>query len=120
MTHEYTLLLGGTVLAGEDPEPATAIAWAAGTVLALGSDDEIRSISRGDSMFVPLRGAFVVPLGPDADEPPWPPQGTLEIGAPADMAILAGDPRASGPPAPVLAVLRGGHAVRGRLPTAER
>ena len=42
MTHEYTLLIGGTVITGRDEPDATAIAWAADTVIALGSDDEVR------------------------------------------------------------------------------
>jgi len=117
VTHEYTLLVGGTVLAGvEEDAPATAIAWAAGTVLALGSDDQVLGTSRGDSFMVDLRGAVVVPLGPD-DTPAWPPTRRLEIGAPADLAVLDRDPRiAAAGAVRTLAVLHGGHVTRGALP----
>ncbi|HEY5629123.1 MAG TPA: hypothetical protein VIR16_06400, partial [Candidatus Limnocylindrales bacterium] len=60
MTHEYTILLGGRVHvtpalpgAGDRPEAwgqasgPTAIAWADGTVLAVGTDAAVRSMSRG-------------------------------------------------------------------------
>jgi hypothetical protein len=118
VTHEYTLLVGGTVLPGEGHEPVTAIAWAAGVVLALGSDADVVAISRGDSVRVDLGGAFVVPLG-TRDEPAWPSEAALEIGGPADLAILGADPRAqAGPAPPILAVLRDGHVTRGRLPGA--
>ncbi len=82
MTHEYTLLLGATILPGGDRAPCEAIAWAHGTVLALGTDAEVRAISRGDSHVLGYPGAFVVPLG-----------AVLAVGEPADLAILATDPR---------------------------
>ena len=87
MTHEYTLLIGGTVIPGGGEPDVTAIAWAEGTVLALGSDTDVRALSRGDSYVVDLRGAVVVPLGRDP-EPGWPTEATLEIGGRADLAIL--------------------------------
>jgi len=61
-------------------------------VIALGSDDEVRGTSRGDSHVIDLRGASVVALGqgPDAR---WPPDATLEVGGRADLAVLANDPR---------------------------
>jgi hypothetical protein len=98
VTHEYTLLVGGRVIRGDDAPDATAIAWAADTILAIGSDDEVRAISRGDSHVVDLAGATVMP----------PESGTaLEPGGPADLAILA-DGRA-------VAVVRGGRVVSGSL-----
>ena len=114
MTHEYTLLLGGTVIPGDGSPDATAIAWAAGVILAVGSDAAIRAISRGDSVTIALDGAVVIAAG----EP-------LEVGAPADLEIHARDPRAAtarggrdpgfavagGTSGPV-AVIRHGHLVR--------
>ena len=98
MTHEYTLLIGGTVITGRDEPDASAIAWAADTVIALGSDDEVRGTSRGDSHVMDLEGAIVVALGngPDAC---WPTKATLEIGGPADLAVLDRDPRQLDAPA---------------------
>lgn len=116
MTHRYTLLVGGTILAGGGLPPCTAIAWAEGTVLALGTDDQVRSASRGDSDLVDLRGAFVVPIAPDA-APTWPSPATLEVGGPADLALLAEDPRAdAGTLLRPTAVVRAGHVIRGHLP----
>ncbi len=108
MTHEYTVLTGGVVLrAGPgDAEPrATAVAWAEDTILAVGGDAEVRAISRGDSRFGDLRGAFVTPLG-----------NALEPGAPADFAILDHDPGASGVEPRTVALVRGGRLVEGHLP----
>jgi predicted amidohydrolase YtcJ len=109
MTHEYTLLVGATVLPGGGAPVCEAMAWAHGTILALGSEAEIRAISRGDSHVLEAPGLFVVPL-----------DAALEIGASADLVVLAGDPRrepaaAVGPGAPV-AIIRGGHVVDGELP----
>lgn len=82
MTHEYVIGIGGRI-AGTDPGagPApTAIAWAADAVLAVGSDETVRAISRGDSTFVDLDGCTVT-----AGE-----HGTvLEPGAPADLDFWA-------------------------------
>jgi predicted amidohydrolase YtcJ len=110
VTHEYTILTGGVVLPGGDAPSATAIAWAADTILAIGSDAEVRAISRGDSLFVDLRGTCVAGAG-----------GTdLEVGGPADLVVLDRDPRriagpdATGPHA--IAVIRAGRVVEGRLP----
>jgi len=113
MSHRYTLLLGGTILPAADEPPASAMAWAEGVVLAIGSDESVRGISRGDSTFVDLAGRFVVPLGP-SDTPAWPPVARLEIGGAADLAVLANDPRTAGPGKPV-AVIRAGHVVAGSL-----
>ena len=121
MTHEYTLLVGGVVIPGGGEPDATAIAWAGDTVLALGNDDDVRAISRGDSHLFDLGGAIVVPLGPGADTA-WPTGATLEVGSLADLAVLDRDPRlahADGPgagPAGTLAVVRGGRIVAGSLP----
>ena len=49
VTHLYTLLLGGTVITSPGQPDVSAIAWAADTVIALGSDDNVRAASRGDS-----------------------------------------------------------------------
>jgi predicted amidohydrolase YtcJ len=119
VTHRYTLLIGGTVISGRDEPDASAIAWAADTVIALGTDDEVRGASRGDSYVVDLGGASVVALseGPDAR---WPPDATLEVGGRADLAVLESDPRIAGPRAQhrrsALALVRGGRVVAGRLP----
>ena len=97
MTHEYTILTGGTVLAGKGAPGCTAIAWAHDTVLLVGSDAEVRAISRGDSHFVDIGGLVVVPLGK-----------TLEIGGPADLKLL-------GASSNVIAVVRAGRVVEGAL-----
>ena len=120
VTHEYTILVRARILAGGDQPDAEAIGWAAGTIMALGSDDEVRAISRGDSHFVDLGGAFVIPLAPGA-EPRWPPDAALEIGGAADLAVLRDDPRPSGDHVPdprvlTMAVIRGGAVESGALP----
>jgi predicted amidohydrolase YtcJ len=106
MTHEYTLLLGATVLPGGGRAACEALAWAGGTILALGSDAEIRAISRGDSQVLEAAGAFVVPLS-----------DPIEVGDPADLRVLGADPRLADPGEP-LAVIRSGHVVEGRLGAA--
>lgn len=63
MTHEYVIALNGHV----EPDPGgeseeTALAWAADAVLAVGPDDVVRAISRGDSTFLDLCGCIVTPL----------------------------------------------------------
>ena len=110
MTHEYTLLLGATILPGGDAPACEALAWAAGTILALGSEAEIRAISRGDSGVMAVAGRFVVPLA-----------APLEVGAPADLVVLETDPRdAHAPGGPRrLAVIRGGHVVEGSATPVE-
>jgi hypothetical protein len=98
VTHEYTILTGATILPGGGQPPCEAVAWAAGTVLALGSDAEVRAISRGDSHVMAYPGAFVVPLGE-----------VLDVGGPADLAVLASDPRTGSSGGTAIAVIRGGH-----------
>jgi predicted amidohydrolase YtcJ len=119
MTHRYTLLIRGTVISGRDQPDVSAIAWAADTVIALGSNDDVRGTSRGDSHIIDLGGASVVALGegPDAC---WPPSATLEVGGRADLAVLESDPRLMDAHAhqrlSALALVRGGRVVAGRLP----
>jgi len=118
VTHRYTLLIRGTVISGRDEPDVSAIAWAADTVIALGSDDDVRRTSRGDSHVSDLRGASVVALG-EGQDVVWPPDATLEVGGRADLAVLASDPRrmdaAAGHPLSALALVRGGRVVAGRL-----
>lgn len=120
MTHEYTLLVGGTVLPGGGEPDVSAIAWAGGTILALGTDHDVRTLSRGDSRVVDLRGAAVVPLAPDAGVA-WPVDARLEVGGPADLAVLDRDPRTvpdstgSDAPVRVRALVRGGRVLSGSL-----
>ena len=63
MTHEYVIALNGHI----EPDPGgdseeTAVAWAGSSVLAVGPDDVVRAISRGDSTFLDLCGCIVTPL----------------------------------------------------------
>jgi predicted amidohydrolase YtcJ len=106
VTHEYRILLGGTVLPALGAAPCDAIAWAGDTVIAIGRAAEVRAISRGDSRLLRADGGFVTPLG-----------DRLEIGSPADFAVFEHDPRLADPGAP-RAVIRGGRLVAGSLPSA--
>jgi hypothetical protein len=132
VTHEYVLATGGVVY-GAPPSPAgagadvgrvapgsqrpTAVAWAADRILALGSDDEVRAISRGDSHMLDLRGRAVTPLPAEPAEAelrlrravqrgqPFEPDDVLRpllapgadpqlaVGGRADLAIWSRDPR---------------------------
>jgi predicted amidohydrolase YtcJ len=107
MTHEYTLLVGGTVIVGGAEPDCEAIAWADDTILALGSEAEVRAISRGDSHVVEIPGAFV--RGARAER--------LEVGDVADLEVRDADPR--GVPAGGLgdprAVIRAGRVIAGEL-----
>ncbi|HEX6127433.1 MAG TPA: hypothetical protein VF071_00230 [Candidatus Limnocylindria bacterium] len=114
MTHLYSLLVGGLVLPGVGRPDATTIAWAEGIILAVGSDEEVRAISRGDSQTLDLGGAMVIPLATDGN-PRWPTDAVLEVGGPADMAVLRRDPR-DGRPLEVTALIRGGRLILGTLP----
>ncbi len=123
MTHEYTLLIGGTVIVGGDESDVAAIAWAADTVIALGSDNDVLGTSRGDSHVVDLHGASVVALG-EGPGVVWSLDAQLEVGGPADLAVLESDPRRMDASVlrrlPPLAVVRGGRVVSGTLPGDER
>lgn len=123
MTHEYVLLVGGTVIAGGGAPDAAAIAWAEDTVIGLGDDAEVRGMSRGDSQVVDLDGAVVIPLGPGY-EARWPTDAILEIGGPADLAILDADPRRFASPdggsLSARALICGGQVVSGSLPGGVR
>lgn len=104
MTHEYTLLVGGVVIAGGGRPDAQALAWALDTVLAIGSVEEVDAISRGDSTRIDLLGRVVAPLA-----------GVLEVGAPADLAVYAEDPRTTVAHLEPVAVVRAGAVVAGDL-----
>jgi len=101
MTHEYVVALGGVIVGAVDAdgEPATAIAWAADRILAVGHDGPVRAISRGDSTFLDLAGWLVT--APD-------PGGTPEPGAPADLEFRRPSSLGRGAPEPPSAVLRRG------------
>jgi hypothetical protein len=103
VTHEYTILTGGVIHAGEPRPRHTALAWAAGTVLAVGDDASVLAISRGDSRHVDLGGVVVRPLA----------GGDLEPGDPADFEIRD----AAG--VTTRAIVRGGHVVEGEFPGIE-
>lgn len=98
MTHEYVIAIGGVIArpTREADAPASAIAWAADRIIAVGSDDAIRAISRGDSTVIDLNGCRVTALEPG---------GSLEPGDMADLAIwpAAADPASSEPEAIVRA-----------------
>jgi cytosine/adenosine deaminase-related metal-dependent hydrolase len=111
VTHEYTILTGGRILALPDGESApdaaaTAIAWAEDTVLAVGTDEAVRAVSRGDSRIHDLAGAIVRPLG-----------GVLiEAGAPADFEVLDASAELAAGHHRRVALVRGGRVVEGSLP----
>lgn len=116
MTHRYTILVGAIVLPGAGESEAQAIAWAHDAVLAIGLEAEVRSISRGGSHVLDAAGGFVVPLDKNGVVR-WPPATTLEVGGPADLAVLDADPRHEGSsPTVVRAVVRGGRVIGGSLP----
>jgi ABC-type nitrate/sulfonate/bicarbonate transport system substrate-binding protein len=142
VTHEYTIAIGGLVGSrAQDRNDAkvTAIAWAADRVLAVGSDDAVRSISRGDSTFLDLGGCVVTAIPRDLERagavvPEGPPDdaaigwwlidaglldadAVLEPGSPADLAfwVIGAAPtpdRGPGPPG-LIAVVRGGRFTEG-------
>jgi hypothetical protein len=101
VTHEYTILTGGIVLTAVDGCAApSAVAWALDTILAVGSDEAVLAISRGDSRVADLHGAVALP-GPGLR--------TLEPGDQADLTIR--DPRTGN----VLAEVRAGLVVSGEI-----
>ena len=83
MTHEYTIATGGRVVTLAALPAATAIAWAADTILATGTDAEMRALSRGDSTFLDLAGAVVSATSPAG--------GPLATGDPADLDLHTPD-----------------------------
>ena len=133
MTHEYVIALNGHIepdLSGDAEE--TAVAWATDAVLAVGPDDVVRAISRGDSTFLDLGGCVVTPLPEDLADAASAvrerarrpadigrvlvetgllgPGVVLEPGAPADFAFWA----LRGSRAPKLAaIVRDGHFTEG-------
>ena len=116
MTHEYVIGLSVTVHSALGTgEAATAVAWAADHVLAVGADDAVRAISRGDSTFLDLDGCVVTELPTDPTQADllvretapttaahlgrlliaagWLDPGSgLETGSPADLAFWAPRP----------------------------
>ena len=101
MTHEYVVAVGGVVPGSLDADgrPATAIAWAADRILAIGADGPVRAISRGDSTFLDLAGSVVTALEPTV---------TLEPGAPANLVFWPADATGSRSDERAVAVLREG------------
>jgi len=99
VTHEYVILTGGRILTGDGRPDCTAIAWAHDTILAVGADDDVWAISRGDSRLVQLDGARVEALNPPA---------TLEAGARANLRVIGADGSA-------LAIIRDGRLSQGSL-----
>jgi hypothetical protein len=125
VTHEYVIGLGGRIEPhgfGPGDTAPTAIAWADDRVLAVGPDDVVRSMSRGDSTYLDLSGCVVTALPDDpvrADalvreatfegEPDLDlgallmatglldPDAALEAGSPADLAFWGAGPRTSDP-----------------------
>jgi hypothetical protein len=125
VTHEYVIGLGGRIerrgpVTGDIPP--TAIAWAADRVLAVGPDEVVRSISRGDSTFLELGGCVVTALPDDTGRAEalvreasvaggsdldlgalligaglLHSDAVLEVGSPADMAFWGAGPRSGDP-----------------------
>ena len=119
MTHRYAILGGGLVIPGRDGPDASAVAWAEDTIIALGSDDDVAGISRGDSHVVDLAGRCVVPLDAGGGAS-WPAEARIEVGGSANLAVLESDPRdaaaAPGRALRTVALIRSGRLVAGRLP----
>jgi hypothetical protein len=102
VTHEYTILHDATVLTGDEECPrATALAWAADTILAIGETATVRAISRGDSRFIAEAVALADMTRAEAilasfrRPDPTQPARCLEIGEPADLAEVAPRRRAA-------------------------
>ena len=110
MTHEYVIALNGLVAtSAPGPEPAVAVGWAAEAVLAVGSNETVGAISRGDSTFLDVLGCVITPLPDDparadqvirestdpgadiakllAEAGLLAPDSTLEAGSVADLAF---------------------------------
>ena len=95
MTHEYVIAVGGRIepdTVDHESRASTAVAWAADHVLAVGPDDTVRSISRGDSTFLDLGGCIVTPLPLDAARADaLVRKATLASGPEIDLAALLMD-----------------------------
>jgi hypothetical protein len=139
MTHEYVIAVGGRI----EPRRAdlhglrsTAVGWAADAVLAVGSDELVRAISRGDSTFLDLGGCVVTALPHEQERADTlvrestaatagdvdigallsgagllEPGTTLEAGSPADLAFWGTESGNTGDPqAPIclVAIVRAG------------
>ena len=127
--------MGGTVVGATADLAATGIAWAADRVLAVGPDEVVRTISRGDSTFLDLGGCAVTAAPRDprraerllqsavvggrpfdalallAEAGLLDAPTALEPGSPADLAFWSTDPAApradsAAPPADAAASLR--------------
>ncbi len=89
MTHEYVIALHGRVDTGTAGAVPTAVAWAADHVLAVGTDDAMRALSRGDSTFLDLGGCVVTALPDDlASADALVRAGIRQAGADVDLAAL--------------------------------
>jgi hypothetical protein len=125
VTHEYVIGLGGRIdphALGTVDTAHTAIAWAADRVLAVGRDEVVRSVSRGDSTFLDLGGCVVTAVpddpvradtlvrqatiegAPDLDLGALlmgagllAPDAALEPGSPADLAFWGASPGSRDP-----------------------
>jgi hypothetical protein len=132
MTHEYVIGLRGRIEpVGDQTAPATAVGWAADAILAVGSNANVRAISRGDSTFLDLQGCHVTPLPDDIEaaigamrseggtadpqhdvgsrlvsEGMLPADSVIETGSPADLAFWDDDGE-------LLAITRDGQFTRG-------
>jgi hypothetical protein len=110
VTHEYVIALGGRIRVSphEVPgqTPATAIAWAADRVLAIGSDDAVSAMSRGDSIFLDIAGCLVT-AAPDEGA------GELEPGSLADLDFWVDDPTYPATRGPIVARVRAGSFTEG-------
>lgn len=110
MTHEYVIALGGRIRVAPHEVPgqtaATSIAWAADRVLAVGSDEEVGSISRGDSIFLDIAGCVVMSTAADG-------AGDLEPGSVADLDFWAADPSEPARGSRLVASVRAGSFTEG-------
>lgn len=104
MTHEYVIAIGGRIRVSPHEAPGrvatTSIAWAADRILAVGSDEAVSSISRGDSIFLDIAGCVVTATSEGA--------GELEPGSVADLDFWDLDPSGSARRAHVVASVRAG------------
>lgn len=86
MTHESVIEVNGRILGAGPVDPApTAVAWAADRILAVGPEDSVRAISRGDSTFVDLGGRAVTPAPTDPAAAEAAVRAAEATGAPFDL-----------------------------------